>query len=335
MAVHELAIDIGTSYTTIYRKGAGLVLREPTVAAVKMFNGDRQYFFGTEAKRLIGKTTENTTVIFPVFEGVIVNFDAVVLLIKYFISKVTEKTFFKPRYKLLISVPCGLKAEEKLQYEKAANKAGFRDVNLVDAPLADALGLNLAMDYATPVFLADIGGGTTDVAVVTMSGIISGCSISIGGNNVDTGIIDFIADQYKIKIGLLTAEKIKVQVGSLYSNDNTSMMISGTSVLTGNPESMLLTAKNINPIIEFYYDKIIDIIESILVTLPPEVSGEVRESGIHLCGSGSLVLGLDKYIYKRLQIAAIIVDEPSYCNILGCGKLLADTKLYQKLTGLE
>lgn len=334
MSVQDLAIDLGTSYTTIYKKGAGLVLHEPTVAAISGSENGKNMFFGSEAKRLIGKTSENTTVVFPVFEGVIVNFNAAVGLIKNFLEKVLQKSFFKPNIRALISCPCGLPAEEKLKLEDAATQAGIREVNIIDAPMSGALGLGVPLSGSTPVFITDIGGGTTDAAVLTLSGIITGCSVSVGGNNVDTGIIDFISQNYGLKIGLLTAEKIKTQIGSLYKNDNTSMMISGTSASTGTPESMLLTSKNINPIIEFYYDKILDVLESILNSLPPEVSAEVRAAGLYIYGGGSLVPGLDKYFYKRLQIPLAIAEEPAYCNILGCGKLLFDNKLMQKLTGL-
>lgn len=334
MADIDIAIDMGTSFTSVYKKGAGLVLREPTVAAIKN-SGSGESFYGSEAKKLIGKTTENISIFFPVFEGMIVNFDSAVQLLKYFISKVIEKTFFKPRCKLLMTVPCGLPPEEKQKYEKAAVKAGFRNVNIADAPMAAALGLNEHIDYSTPLLLADIGGGTTDIAAVTLSGIISGCSLGIGGNNVDTGIIDFILDEYGIKIGLLTAEKIKVQIGSLYINDNTSMMINGRAADTGNPVSMLLTSKNINTIIEYYYGRILDVAEAAINSLPSEVSAEIREKGLFLCGGGSSMLGIDNYFYKRLRIPVKVTEEPSYACILGAGKILADKALFEKLTGLE
>lgn len=328
-----IAMDFGTSYTSIYKQGEGLVLREPTVVAVK--NGGEECFFGQEAKKLIGKTTENISIIFPIFEGVIVNANSATELIKYFMSKVVKKSFFKQHIKLLITVPCGLALEEKAKYEEAAAKAGINEIFLLDSPIASALGLNEYMDNSTSLFIVDIGGGITDISVVSMAGIITGCSLAIGGNNVDTGIIDFIIDEYGLKTGLLTAEKIKIQIGSLYPNDNTSMMINGRSTETGNPESMLLTSKSINSIIEYYYGKILDVVEATVNSLPPEISGDIRERGIVLCGGGSGVLGLDKFFYKRLSIPVKVISEPMYTCILGAGKVIADNKLFNKLTGLK
>lgn len=327
-----IAIDLGTSFTSIYKQGEGLVLREPTVVAVK---NEGMSFFGQEAKRLIGKTTDNISIIFPVFEGVIVDFNAATELIKYFLSKVVKKTFFPQHIKLLMTVPCGILPEEKKKYEEAAIKAGIREVLLLDLPIACGLGLNEPIDNYSPLFIVDIGGGKTDVAAITMTGIINGCTLSIGGNNVDTGIIDYIISEYKIKTGLLTAEKIKIQIGSLYPNDNTSMMINGREADTGKPVSMLLTSKNINAILEYYYGKILDVTESVIKSLPPEVSGDVKEKGIFLCGGASNVPGLDKFFYKKLLIPVKVVTEPMYSCILGAGKIISDSKLLNKLTGIK
>lgn len=329
-----LALDLGTSYTSVYKEGDGLIFYEPTVIAVK--NKGEEYCFGREAKKLIGKTSENVSIIFPVFEGVIVDFDACVKLIKYIKSKVVEKTFFPQRVKLLMTVSCGISVEEKLNYEKAAIKAGFNEVFLLDCPLSSAMGLNdyVINDY-TPVFIADIGGGVTDLAVLNMSGIISGSSLTVGGNNVDTGIIDYIIGDCNIKTGLLTAEKIKNEIGSLYPNDNNSMMISGRDVKNGSPSSMLISSKNINNIIEYYYEKILDVAESMLNALPPEVSADVIDRGIYLCGGGSNVLGIERYFYKRLKIPVIVAKEPYHASIMGAGKIISDKKLFEKFTGLR
>lgn len=327
------AIDLGTSYSSVYKLGEGLVLREPTVAAVK--NGGEECFFGTQAKKLIGKTTDNINIIFPIFEGIIENVNAATSLIKYFLSKVIKKTFFRKHNKLVMTVPCGIQPEEKLKYEQAAAAAGIREVLLVEQPIACAYGTDEYMDSSSPIFIADIGGGVTDIAAVSSAGIITGCTLSIGGNNVDTGIIDYIISEYSIKTGLLTAEKIKIQIGSLYPNDNTSMMINGRAVESGNPESMLLSSKNINAIIEYYYSKILDVTESVIKSLTPEVSAEVKERGVFLCGGGSYMPGIEKYFYKRLMIPVRVLPEPSYTLINGAGRILSDSKLLNKLAGLK
>ncbi|MDD4003350.1 MAG: rod shape-determining protein [Clostridia bacterium] len=327
-----IAIDMGTSYTTVYKQGEGLVLFEPTVAAVKE-NGNES-FFGSEAKKLIGKTSENISIIFPIFEGVIVNLKAASELLKYFKSKITEKSFFPQRIKLLMTTPCGLNTQDKLNYEKAATNAGFKEVYLLDCPIACAVGISEHMDNYTPIFLADIGGGVTDIAVVNMSGIITGSSLAIGGNNVDTGIIEFLINEHGIKTGLLSAEKVKTEIGSLYPNDNTSMMIGGREA-GGNPTSMLVTSKNINGIIEYYYQKILDVAEETLKSLPPEISADVMERGIFLCGGGSSVLGIDRFFYKTLKIPVSIVNEPIYTCITGLSKIITDKKMFEKYTGLE
>ena len=326
-------MDLGTSHTSIYKQGFGLVLREPTVAAADKSSGERYY--GQDAKKLIGKTTENLSIIFPVFEGMVVDVDAASGLIRHFLSKVVKKTFFKQSITLLMTIPCGLAAQERESFEEAAFKAGVREVYLMESPIASAIGFDEHIDKDAPLFVADIGGGNTDMAVVSLEGIISGCSLSVGGNNIDTGIIDYLKGEYGLRVGLLSAEKIKVQIASLYPNDNTSMMISGRSASTGSPESMLLSAKNVNPILEYYYGKIMDAMESVLNSLPPEISAEVSERGVFLCGGGSSVLGLDKFVYKRLQIPVRIADEPSYVTILGAGKILADRKMFEKFAGLK
>jgi rod shape-determining protein MreB len=328
-----LAMDMGTSYTKVYKQDEGLILFEPTVAAVK--GSGEESFFGNAAKKLIGKTSQNVSIIFPIFEGVIVNFDAAVELLKYFKSKIVVKSFFPKKIKLLMSVPCGLEVEEKLDYERAALKAGFNEVYLIDAPVACAAGISQHIESYTPVFVADIGGGVTDAAVVNMGGVIVGSTLSVGGNNVDTGIIDYLIVEQGIKTGLMTAEKLKTDIGSLYPNDNTSMMIGGTETESGNPASMLVSSKNVNGIIEYYYRKILDVLAETLKSLPPEISADVVDRGIYLCGGGSSVLGIERYFYKALKIPVNIVNEPAYACVSGLGKIISDKKLFEKYAGLK
>ncbi|NLK17209.1 MAG: rod shape-determining protein [Clostridiales bacterium] len=328
-----VAMDLGTSCTSVYKQGFGLVLREPTIAAASKSGGE--WYYGQDAKRLIGKTTESLSIIFSVCEGTVVDVEAASKLIRHFLSKVIKKSFFKQSVTLLLTVPCGLLPEERAYLEEAAFRAGIREVYLIEAPIASALGAGEHIDKDAPLFVADIGGGVTDIAAVSLEGIISGCSLNVGGGNIDTGIIDYLKEEHGLKVGLLSAEKIKVQIASLYPNDNTSMMINGRSVETGSPESMLLSSKNINPILEYFYGKILDAMEAVLNSLPPEVCAEVSERGAYLCGGASSVLGFDKFAYKRLQIPVKICDEPSYTTILGAGRILADRKLFEKYAGLR
>jgi rod shape-determining protein MreB len=329
----NIAVDLGTSYTSIYKQGEGLVLREPTAVAVK--NGGEESFFGQQAKKLIGKTAENISILFPVFEGMITNKNAAAQLLKYFLSKVIKKTFFTQRIKLVMTVPCGIPAEEKLKYEEAAHAAGIREVLLIDSPLAISAGIGEYIDNYSPVFFVDIGGGKSEIAAVSSAGIISGCTLGIGGNNADTGIIDYIINEHGIKVGLLSAEKIKIQIGSFYPGDNASMMVNGRSVSSGKPESILLSSKNINSILDYYYSKILDVAEASIKALPPEVSGEIKERGVFLCGGASLIPGIDNYFYKRLQIPVKAANEPSYTCITGAGRILSDTKLLNRLAGIK
>lgn len=333
MAVMEIAVEIGTGHTSIYVPGNSIVLREPTVIAfIGEPSNKRVYAVGTQAEKMLGKTPERTSIVEPVTDGVITDAEACGLLLKEFIKKILPPNYiFFPRIKAILGVPTGLNLEERTEYEDVCAMAGISEVTMIDNIILSGIGLDLPVGSAGCGVVVNIGAGTTEIAALSLSGVVSGCGITIGGKMMDKAVMDFIAGKYDLKVGIGTARKIKNEIGSLYENDTSELLVSGRNVKTKNTGSAYVTAADICGVLKPYYLRIADAVESIINTCPPEIVGEINNKGIYVVGGGSKVLGLEKVFSERLAINVYTVEEPAYCAILGAGKLLGDKELLREI----
>ena len=327
--MEKIAINFDSSDTSIYVLGSGVVLSEPTVAAV---DGDGNLkAFGAEAKKLIGKTSENTRIVFPVFEGEIVNEDVASKLLRSFLTKIDLLRGFSS-VSAVFSVPCGTDGKMLSKYEKVAKNAGINKVTFVEAPLLAALGDRIPISDSAPCFLVDMASGTTNIAGISLDGIIAGISVNFGANKVATDIIDFLSDVYGIQIGLLSAEKIQKEIASLAENDGLSIVVNGRDLHTGTPRSIALRAIDIADCVKKYYDTIAELTMSVLVKLPPEVSAEIRHTGVYLTGVGSEIYGLANYYKKKFDMQITVSENPDMAIVLGGGIAVANDHLIKKIS---
>lgn len=325
MGYMELGIDFGSSYTSIYAKGQGIVLREPTVMVLE---GDGTLSAaGEPAKKLIGKLPPDKRVCFPVFEGVVTSREAASQLLEYFLDKIMPARLFRPKIRAVLNVPCGASPRDKQTLEEAAAQVGVKEPIVVEGCLCQHLGLDFSFRRTQPVLTVDIGGGKTDVSVIADGRIVAGCTLGVGGNNVDTGIIDWLLREYQLKIGLLTAEKLKSTVCSLSERENGTSMVAGQDVTKNAPRSMLVSSKMLYPVIAHYYDKISEVVDVMVKSLPAEISGGILEDGIHLTGGGSKMAGLVPYLVRTLGYSYKTIANADLVSVLGAGKLCEDSKL--------
>lgn len=330
MAVEKLAIDLDSAYTNIYMLGGGLVLSEPTVAAISQDEKYEIKAIGEEARKLIGKTAKNTKVVFPVFEGEIVNEKVTAGLLGSFMNKIGIKKF--TGVKALFSVPCGVTGEMIDKYKIVAKHCGISKPYFVEAPILSALGQRIPLNDSTPCFIIDMAGGTTNIAAVSLDGVIAGISVNFGSNKISTDIIDYVADYFGLQIGLLTAERLKKEIGSLALNDALSTIVNGRDLRNGTPKAISIRAMDLHKPVSLYFDKIAELALTVLKKLPPEVSAEIRHSGIYVSGGISDIYGLDRYYEDKFGIKINIAENGLMSVALGGGIALGDNELLKKIT---
>ncbi len=325
----KFAIDFDSAYTSIYKLGSGIVLSEPTVAAVE--EGERGVIkaIGQEAYKLIGKTSKNTKIVFPVFEGEIVNERVAAGVLNGFIKKIKPEKLTS--FSVLFSVPCGTTAEMAAKYKNVAKACGARKCAFVESPILAALGQRIPLSDATPCFVIDMSGGTTNVAAVTLDGVIAGLSVNFGGNKISTDIIDFVAEAYGLQIGLQTAEKLKKEIGSLERNDGLTVAVNGRDIESGTPRSVSVRAMDLVSTVSKYYDKIAELAMGLLKKLPPEVSAEIRHEGIYVSGGASSVYGLEKYYSDKFGMKINVSENGSMSVALGGGIAVGNDELMKKI----
>ncbi len=328
MGVEKFAIDFDSLYTNISKMGSGVVLSEPTVATVDSQGKIKNT--GISAKKLIGKTTKETKIIFPVFEGEIVNEKVAEGLLSDFLKKVWEGSRLVGCH-ALFSVPCGSNYEMLNKYRTVAKNCGIKKISFVEAPILAALGQRIPLSDSTPFFIVDMAGGTTNIAAVSLDGVIAGVSVNFGANKISTDIIDFIAEKYGLQIGLLTAENLKNEIGSLEEGDALSLVINGRNLNSGAPMSLTIKAMDILVPIKRYYDKIAEIVNSVLTKLPPEVLAEIRYSGIYVSGVASNIFGLSKYYNNKFDIKINVADNGKLAVAVGGGIALSDPTILKKV----
>ena len=317
--------------TKIYRAdaGNGIALAEPSCVAV---NVDREVkAVGKDAKKLVGKTAEYTSIVFPVYEGEIVDGQLAAVMLKEFLARVGVKFANLKRAQVVFSVPCGASDELLEDYVRLAEECGLKKVSFVEAPYLAALGSDLVLSEWNPVFCIDIGGGVTNAAVLSLGGIIAGLSMNVGGNNMDANIIDRMARAKGLNVGALTAERIKNEIGSLSPNARGTTVAEGSSVATFRPASVSVQAGEISDCIRVYIDKILEYAALVLNKLPAEVAAAVNKNGVCLSGGIAKLSYVPEYISKRLEMRVHVCEEPQFAVASGGGVVARDSKLLAKI----
>ncbi len=317
----DMGIDLGTANTLVYVKGKGIVLREPSVVAINSMN-KKVLAVGEEAKKMIGRTPGNIVAIRPMKDGVIADFDVTQMMLKKFISKVIGKSAFaSPR--IIVCYPSGVTEVEKRAIDEAAKQAGAREVVLMEEPMAAAIGAGLPVDEPTGSMIVDIGGGTTEVAIISLDGIVTSKSLRIAGDELDQAIISYIKNEYNLMIGERTAENIKMELGSAFKlEEEKDMDIKGRDLISGLPKTITVTMEQIREALKEPVSAIIDAIKTTLEKTPPELAADIMEKGIMLAGGGALLKGLDKLINHETHMPVHIAESPLDCVALGAGKAL-------------
>ena len=319
----DMGIDLGTANTLVYVKGKGIVLNEPSVVAINT-NSKAVLAVGNEAKQMIGRTPGSIVAIRPLKDGVIADFDVTERMLRMFIEKVCPKgAFTSPR--VMVCFPSGITAVEKRAIEEATKQAGAREVKLLEEPMAAAIGAGLATDEPRGSMVVDIGGGTTEVAIISLGGIVTAKSLRIAGDDLDRAIINYIKRAYNLMIGERTAETVKITLGSAYkiSEVDETMEIRGRDLLTGLPKVVEIGETEIREALSEPVSAIIDAIKTTLEKTPPELAADIMDRGIMLTGGGALLRGIDKLINEETNMPVNIADNPLDCVALGAGKALA------------
>lgn len=320
----DVAIDLGTANTLIYVKGRGIVVREPSVVAIDRYNG-KVVAVGNEANAMIGRTPDNIVAIRPMKDGVIADFDITQTMIKQFIKKADVVGIMKPR--VVICIPSGITEVERRAVEEAVIQAGAKDVALIEEPMAAAMGAGLPVNRATGSMVMDIGGGTTEVAVMSMGGLVSSRSIRIAGDAIDSAIVNYLKKNMGINIGEKMAEEIKINIASAYEDDNIAYCdVRGRDVQTGLPKTVQVSETQIRHAIKENIDEMLEAVKMTLEHTPPELAADVMERGITLTGGGALIKGLDRLLTEVTKIPAYVAEYPLDCVALGTGKALDNIK---------
>lgn len=319
----DMGIDLGTANTLVYVHGKGIVLREPSVVAINNIT-KKPLAVGTEAKLMIGRTPGNIVAIRPLRDGVIADFDVAHIMIKSLIEKGGSKSSLKsPR--VIVCYPSGVTEVEKRAIEEATKLAGAREVVLMEEPMAAAIGAGLPVSEPTGSMIVDIGGGTTEVAIISLGGIVTSKSLRIAGDELDQSIISYIKKEYNLMIGERTAEQVKMQIGSAYkTEEEETMEIKGRDLITGLPKTIEISEAQIREALKESIYAIIEAIKTTLEKTPPELAADIMEKGIMLAGGGALLKGLDILITKETNMPVHIAESPLDCVVLGAGKALQD-----------
>jgi len=327
---NDLGIDLGTANSLVYVKDRGIVLREPSVVAIQT-GTNRVLAVGEEAKRMLGRTPGNITAIRPMKDGVIADFEITEAMLRYFIRKVqNNRIMVRPR--IIISVPSGITEVEKRAVKDSATHAGAREVYLIEEPMAAAIGVGLPVQEPAGNMIVDIGGGTTEVALISLAGIVFSRSVRVGGDEMDEAIIQYMKRVYNLMIGERSAEQIKINAGSAYPlPEETSIEVKGRDLVAGLPKTLTITSEEVR---EALHDPIMTIIEAIRFTLercPPELAADLVDRGIVLAGGGALLRGIDKLVAEQTGLPVHVADDPLSAVAEGTGMVLHELKFLRKV----
>jgi rod shape-determining protein MreB len=318
---NDLSIDLGTANTLIYVRDKGIVLNEPSVVAIRIHNGQKTIeAVGTEAKRMLGRTPGNITAIRPLKDGVIADFQVTEKMLQHFIAKVHESKFIRPSPRVLVCVPCMSTQVERRAIRESALSAGAREVRLIEEPMAAAIGAGLDVEEATGCMVVDVGGGTTEIAIISLNGVVYRDSVRVGGDRFDEAIVAHVRRRYGSLIGDATAERIKVEIGCAFAGSELREIdVRGRNLAEGVPRSFTL---NSDEILESLQDTLSSIVQSVKTALeqsPPELAADIAESGIVLTGGGALLRDLDRLISEETGLPVIVAEDPLTCVARGGG----------------
>lgn len=334
---HDLGIDLGTANTLVWVRGKGVMIREPSVVA-RHRKTKQVVAIGREAKRMLGKTPTTIEALRPLKDGVIADFDATAAMLKNYIQIVHQQPKNPmlpkiPRPKVVIGIPSGVTEVERRAVQEAAIMAGAREAYLIEEPMAAAIGAGLPIQESSGNFICDIGGGTTEIAVLSLGGIVVNRSIRIAGDEMDEAIVSFMRLKYSLVIGEPTAEMVKIAVGSAYPTDKSDLqtVVRGRDIETGLPKSVRVSEGEIREALSPIVHEIIEAISETIEETPPELVGDIVENGIVLAGGGALLRGIDKLIATELKMPVWVTDDPQTAVVRGCGKLLNDATLLGKV----
>lgn len=324
---NDIGIDLGTANTLVYLKGRGIVLREPSVVAV--YNNTKKVrAVGIEAKKMLGRTPGNITAIRPMKDGVIADFEITQAMIRYFIGKVSKNTKFIPP-RVVIAVPSGITEVERRAVKESAIHAGAREVLLIQEPMAAAIGVGLPIDEPAANMIVDIGGGTTEVAIISLSGIVYAHSLRVGGDQMDLAIINYMKRAYNLMIGERTAEEIKIKIGSAFTlEEELSLDVKGRDSIAGLPKTIRITSQEIRDALDEAFNSIIEAVRSALERCPPELSADLVDRGIVLAGGGSMIRNLSKRLSDATGLPVFTADDPLSAVANGTGVVLQDLSFW-------
>lgn len=326
----DIGIDLGTANTLVHVRGKGIMVREPSVVAINR-ETKQVLAVGDDAKDMIGRTPGNIIAIRPMKDGVIADYNVTQNMLKYFIRKACPNgKFFKPR--IIVCIPSGVTEVEKRAVEEAVMQAGAKEAYLIEEPMAAAIGAGLPVDEPMGSMVVDIGGGTTDVAVISLGGIVTSKSLRVAGDELDNSIVQFVKKNHNLLIGERTAEEVKVKLGSAYPLETElTMEIRGRDLISGLPKTIIITSQEVRTALSEPISAIIDAIKYTLEKTPPELSSDVMDRGIMLTGGGALIRGLDKIISEETGITVLIAENPLDCVALGTGKGLSEIDTLRKV----
>ncbi len=328
---NAIAVDLGTANTLIYVKGEGIVLNEPSVVAIdrdtKKIKG-----VGLEAKRMLGRTPDGVIAVRPLKDGVIADFDVTEKMLRYFLTLIIENHVFKVKPRVIVCVPSGITEVEKRAVRDSALGAGAKEVFMVAEPMAAAIGVGLPVETPTGNMVIDIGGGTTEIAVIALSGIVSDTSIRTGGDELDTSIVQFMRKNYNLLIGEPTAEQIKIQIGSAYPvGEERDMEVKGRDLVSGIPKTVRVHSSEIREAIQEPIQQIVDAVRRALEITPPELASDIVDRGIVMTGGGALIRGLDLLLSQETNLPIHVDEDPLTCVVRGCGRILDDEEKYRSV----
>jgi len=327
--IKDIGIDLGTANSLIYVKNRGIILNQPSLAAIN--NKTNQVLaIGDEAKKMLGRTPTHISVVKPLINAVVSDFEVTKEIIRHFLKKANNNRAFN-YFRVAIGIPTNLTEVERKSVEDAALLAGAAKVYLIEEPLAAALGARLPVDEALATLIVDIGGGTTEIAVISMGGIVTAKSLKIAGDKFNEDIIRFVRDEFKLAIGEPTAEELKINIGSAVPLDERlELAIRGRDMATGLPKEVVVKASQIRAAIGRSLKLIIEAIKETIETTPPELVGDILKTGVHLCGGGSLLRGINQLVEREVSVKATVVEDPLTCVVRGTGVAIEDIKKHSR-----
>ena len=327
--VNDIAVDLGTANTLVYVKGEGIVLNEPSVVAIDKGSG-RIMAIGLEAKRMLGRTPEAIEAVRPLKDGVIADVDITEMMLRHFLKQVTAKRVFRIKPRVVVGVPSGITELERRAVRSSAMAAGAKAVFMVAEPMAAAIGVGLPVETPTGNMVIDIGGGTTEIAVIALAGIVSNTSIRVGGDEFDSAIVTLLRKNYKLLIGEPTAEAIKIQIGSAFEvGEEREMDVKGRDLVSGIPKTVHVHSQEIRECIQEPIQAVVEAVRRALEITPPELASDIVDRGIVMTGGGALIRGMDRLLQHETNLPIHVDEEPLSCVVRGVGRILDDLQKYR------